>query len=222
MKTMICILLDRSGSMQGQEDDVVGGVNAFIEEQKALPDPATITLVRFDSLAVERFRPMGPLSEAKPIGRADFLPRGGTPLLDAVGRTIAELDEDWKREQPERCVMVIVTDGQENQSIEFTRDKVKSLIRSRQDSGKWAFVYLGADVDAFAEAGSLGIPLSNSANFVKTSAGISAMYSAASGATRMMRETGKTVADLGGNIEEDGTVTKAQDKLAAGSWAPPA
>lgn len=222
MKTMICILLDRSGSMQGQEDDVVGGVNAFIEEQKALPDPATIALVRFDSLAVERFRPMGPLSEAKPIERSDFAPRGGTPLLDAVGRTIAELDEDWKREQPERCVMVIVTDGQENQSIEFTRDKVKGLIKARQDSGKWAFVYLGADVDAFTEASNIGIPMANAAGWTKTSAGISAMYSAASGATRMMRETGQTVASLGGNIEEDGTVTKAQDKLAAGSWAPPA
>src|SRR3990167_6944268 len=98
MKTMICLILDRSGSMHGRENDVIGGVNSFIEEQKKLPDPASIAFVRFDTEAIERFRAMGPLSEVQPLTLADYQPRGGTPLLDAVGTTIAKLDDDWKTE----------------------------------------------------------------------------------------------------------------------------
>lgn len=219
MKTMICVLLDRSGSMAGQESDVVGGVNTFIEEQKKLPDPATIALVRFDSEGVERFRAMENLADAKPITAADFQPRGSTPLLDAIGKTIGDLDADWVREQPDRCVMVIVTDGQENYSREFNLAKVKELIKARQDSGKWAIIYLGADVDAFSEAGGLGIPMANSAGYTKTAAGNKAMYSTLSASVGVMRATGATVAhNLAKNIGEDDPSTPAK----TGPWTPPA
>lgn len=207
MKTMICLILDRSGSMAGRETDVIGGVNSFIEEQKKLPDPASVAFVRFDTQAIERFRPMMALSEVKPLITDEFQPRGGTPLLDAVGQTVTALDEDWKREQPERCICVIVTDGQENSSREYTKSKIKELIQSRQDSGKWAFIYLGANVDAFAEACSMGISLSNIGGYQNTSLGNKALYSTVSDSVFTMRQTGTTVAhNLGGNIGEDGTL----------------
>lgn len=210
MKAMICLILDRSGSMGGREDDVVNGVNSFLTEQKALPDPATISMVRFDSEATERFRPMQDLKEAPPLTRADYRPRGGTPLLDAVGSTITALDDDWKREQPERCIVVIVTDGQENASREYTKQKIKELIEARQESGKWAFIYLGANVDAFAEAGSMGINPSNSAGYNATAKGLASTYGTVSESVRHMRQTGLTVAhNLGGKIEDDGSLTKA-------------
>lgn len=221
MKTMICLLLDRSGSMNGREADVIGGVNAFLAEQKALPDPASIAMVRFDSMGIERFRAMGPLNEAKELTAADYQPRGGTPLLDAVGSTIVKLDDDWKAEAPERCIMVIVTDGQENESREYTKAKVAELIKARQDSGKWAFIYLGANVDAFSEAGSMGIAAANTGGYVASAQGMSAMYAATSESVRHMRTTGATLsANLGGNIREDGTLDKPQSVAGVSKTAP--
>ena len=239
MKTMICLILDRSGSMGGRENDVVNGVNSFIEEQKNLPDPACIAFVRFDTEATERFRPMQALAEVQPITRADYVPRGGTPLLDAVGKTIAALEDDWKREQPERAIVVIVTDGEENSSHEYKKEKIKEMIQARQESGKWAFIYLGANVDAFAEADRMGIALANAAGYTNTSAGNRAMYATASSGVRQMRATGQNVAhNLGGDIAEDGSLTQRQPKTpvpphatktqawtapqAAGPWTPPA
>lgn len=234
MKSLICLVLDRSGSMGGRENDVVNGVNAFIEEQKKLPDPASIALVRFDSEATERFRLMQPLADMKPLAHEEYQPRGGTPLLDAVGKTMADLDEDWKREQPDRAIMVIVTDGEENASREFTKDKIKAMIESRQESGKWVFIYLGANVDAFHEAASMGVHLANTANYANTEAGVKSMYAAASASVISMRATGQVLADnLGGDIGEDGKLkrkstlplsSKIQGTTAVSqsAWIPPA
>lgn len=233
LKTMICLILDRSGSMSGRENDVVGGVNTFIEEQKKLPDPASIAFVRFETGHIERFRPMQALSEVKPLTRAEYVPSGGTPLLDAVGSTITALDEDWKAEKPDRAIVVIVTDGEENASKEYTKAKIQALIKARQDSGLWAFIYLGANVDAFSEAAAMGINLSNSAGYQNTSAGTKSLYATASASVGRMRMTGATVAhNLGGNIGEDGsldtqppkpqpTVAAAPPAAMASTWVPP-
>src|SRR5262245_22685642 len=203
MKAIICLILDRSGSMGGRETDVVNGVNSFIEEQRKLPDPASIAFVRFDSEAVERFRPMVNLKECALLTADDYKPRGGTPLLDAVGTTIARLDEDWKAEKPERAIVVIVTDGQENASREYTKAKIQEMVKARQDSGKWAFVYLGANVDAFHEAGSMGFAAANTAGYRSTAKGTRSMYERVSQSVRCMRTTGATMAhNLGGDIDE--------------------
>jgi uncharacterized protein YegL len=237
MKTMICLILDRSGSMAGRENDVIGGVNTFLDEQKKLPDPASIAFVRFDTEGTERFRAMGPLSETQPLTAADYQPRGGTPLLDAVGTTIVKLDDDWKAEQPERCILVIITDGEENSSREYTKAKIKEMIESRQTSGKWAFIYLGANVDAFHEAGQMGIMAANTAGYVSSAKGTRSTFSAASASVGNMRTTGATLADnLGGNLDEetgkvDKTVAAPKSKSSpakpwtapqpAGPWTPP-
>lgn len=227
MKTMICLILDRSGSMGGRENDVINGVNSFLEEQKKLPDPASIAFVRFDSEAIERFRPMQALGEVKPLAREEYQPRGGTPLLDAVGRSIAQLEEDWKAEKPDRAIVVIVTDGEENSSKEYTKAKIQALIKARQDSGLWAFIYLGANVDAFAEAGSMGISTANTAGYTNTAAGNKAMYATFSASVGRMRSTGATLAhNLGGNIDEDGGVNAKgvpapASTAPSATWAPP-
>jgi uncharacterized protein YegL len=224
LKTMICLILDRSGSMSGLEDDVVGGVNAFLAEQKKLPDEATIAFVRFDSVAVERFREMVPLQECRPLEREEFQPRGHTPLLDAVGFTIAGLEEDWKRLQPDRAIVAIVTDGKENFSREFSKPTVKALIEARQASGKWAFLYFGANVDAFAESATLGISRFNSSAYRSTRPGTSRMFSTMSESLKRMRTTGSTSAhNLGGNIgEQPADAPKPPDEdSASGTGKPP-
>lgn len=222
MKTMICLVLDRSGSMGGRENDVIGGVNAFIDEQKKLPDPASMAFVRFDTGNIERFREMKPVDQVEHLQKPDFMPRGGTPLLDAIGQTINALEEDWKREQAERAIMIIVTDGEENASKEFTKDKIKALIKARQDSGLWAFVYLGANVDAFHEAGLMGIAAANTAGYTSTAAGTKAMYAGASAATTHMRASGSNVSlNLGKNIGEDDQSARAPTAAAQATWTAP-
>lgn len=241
MKAMICLILDRSGSMGGRESDVVGGVNKFLEEQKALPDPASIAMVRFNTKAVERFRAMQSLAEFEPLKPEEFKPRGGTPLMDAIGQTLVALDDDWKREQPDRGILVIVTDGEENSSREYTKTKIKEMIQARQDSGKWAIIYLGANVDAFSEARSMGIFAANSAGYNNTANGINAMYAAASSSVGSMRSSGVMMAsNLGRNIGEGGvdssapqtwvttdavptqpTTPCAWQPPTTGAWAPP-
>ena len=238
MKTMICLILDRSGSMAGREADVIGGVNTFLDEQKKLPDPASLAMVRFDTGGVERFRPMQALAEVQPLTAADYQPRGGTPLLDAIGKTLVDLDTDWKTEQPERAILVIVTDGEENESREYKKAKIKEMIESRQASGKWAIVYLGANVDAFHEAAAMGVSLANSAGYVNTAAGTKQMYATMDCAVATMRKTGNmTASNLGRNIGEDDDqqpqpVIPPQAKpqpsqpwsapQASGPWTPPA
>jgi len=214
-KTMICLILDRSGSMASLQNDVVGGVNTFIVEQKKLPDPAILTAVRFDSegyggtgVSIERFINMKNLQEVQPITTADYVPRGGTPLLDAIGKTIRQLDHDWQEYQPDKCIVVIYTDGQENASVEFSKSKVKQLIEARQGTGKWGFLFLGANMDAVAEASSLGIWASNSAKYVNSGEGLSAAYSTTSDTVGMMRSTGSLKANWGGEIK----TTKEEEK----------
>lgn len=230
MKTMICLILDRSGSMGGRENDVINGVNTFIADQKKLPDPASIAFVRFDSEAIERFRSMASLAECQPLNRDEYSPRGGTPLLDAIGKTLEELDNDWFAEKPDRAVLVIVTDGENNASHKFTKAQIKRMIESRQESGKWAIIYLGADVDAFVEASSMGISTQNTANYKATPMGMRSMYAAASASVESVRKTGFTLSsNLGGDIEEDGQVTRrapsvqqqAQEPLKTEPWTAP-
>ncbi len=219
MKTMICLILDRSGSMAGREGDVIGGINTFLSEQQKLPDPAAIAMVRFDSEAIERFRPMVDLKEIKPLTAEDYKPRSGTPLLQTIGQTLLELEEDWKREKPERAIVVIVTDGHENTPREFTKAQVKQMIEARQESGLWSFIYLGADVNAFDEARGLGIAAANTAGYQKTSGGVKYASASLSAAVGSMRMTGEAFAS---NLNKNmGSAEDGSEDTAANPTTPP-
>lgn len=156
------VLLDRSGSMTSMAADVVGGFNRLLADQQAAGDDARLTLVQFDSgdpqeVLVDAKR----IDRVRPLRPADFQPRGGTPLLDATGRLIARASErvDRRRRAGKRLeaiVVVTITDGEENQSREHTRDGIRRLVESKQAQG-WTFVFLGAGLDAYAEARSIGV-----------------------------------------------------------------
>lgn len=220
MKSLLCLILDRSGSMGGRESDVIGGVNAFIEEQKKVEGEADICLVRFDSEAIERFRPLDDIQKAVPLGRQEYQPRGGTPLLDAVGQTLDELERDFSAGSYDKAILVIVTDGEENSSTKFTKAMVKERIVTAQESGKWGIIYLGANVDAFHEAGQMGIHAANSAGYRNTSVGNAVMYASASTSVSEMRSStsanwgdnaGLGEVDLGSNKDE--AIRKVKSKV---------
>ena len=155
------VLLDRSGSMVAMAEQVVAGFNRLVAEQQADGHDARMTLVQFDDLDIrELVFDAVPIVEVVPLSPRDFEPRGSTPLLDATGaiidraaRRAAELAADGQA--PEQLLVVTITDGEENASRELTRAQVVDLVRAKEAEG-WTFVFLGAGLDAYAEAGSMG------------------------------------------------------------------
>jgi Mg-chelatase subunit ChlD len=147
-------ILDRSGSMETCRDDTIGGFNAFLGEQKV--EGGTLTLILFDH-EYQVVYSAKPIEEVAPMTRDAFVPRGSTALLDAIGKTI----KDTPTGTP---TVVILTDGQENSSHQYTKAHIKDLVEQKTKEG-WTFVYLGANQDAFAEAGGLGIAPSCTVNY---------------------------------------------------------
>ena len=165
--TDITLVIDRSGSMEEIRTDAEGGVNAFIREQARQPGEALLTLVQFDD--EHEFVHRGvPIKEVPPY---TLVPRGSTALLDAVGRAINETGERLAKMpeagRPGLVIFVIVTDGEENASHEFSKAQIKAMIDRQQTKYSWHFTFLGADQDAFAEAGGMGIAANGTANFAK-------------------------------------------------------
>ena len=167
----ITLVIDRSGSMEDIRSDAEGGVNAFIREQAQQEGEAFLTLVQFDDEYDFVHRGI-PIKEAPPY---TLVPRGNTALLDAVGRAINETGERLakmaEQDRPALVIFVIVTDGEENASKEFSKARVKAMIDRQQTTYSWHFTFLGANQDAFAEAGGIGIAASGAASFAKNKVG---------------------------------------------------
>ena len=183
--THIAIILDRTGSMEAIRDDTIGGFNAFLDMQKAELGLATLTLVQFDSQdpyeIVHRFKP---LADVPKLTRETFVPRASTPLLDAIGRGINDLEKGLadlaEDERPSRVVMVIITDGQENASLEFRRDQIRKMIQEKQEKSAWQFVFLSADLDAIGDALESGIVARQTLAHDKDGRGIGAAWASLS------------------------------------------
>jgi len=151
--------------MQQRREDAEGGVNAFIQQQAEEQGAAVLTLVQFDT-EYEILHRGVPIDEV-PEYRLE--PRGMTALLDAVGRAINEtgirLNGLKEADRPGLVIFVITTDGLENSSTEFTRAQIKEMIEHQQSKYGWHFTFLGANQDAFAEAGAMGMPAGAVANY---------------------------------------------------------
>jgi hypothetical protein len=163
--TDITVVMDRSGSMQACRADTEGGFNSFVESQKKLPGSANLTLVQFDTEYDFVHRGV-PIQNVPPF---TLVPRGNTALLDAVGRAIVETGERLaalpEADRPGLVTFVIVTDGQENSSREFNLAQIREKITHQRDVYKWQFTFLGANSDAFADAGEMGIPMAATAQY---------------------------------------------------------
>jgi len=173
----ITILLDRSGSMASVKSDVEGGFARFLGEQRTLPGECRLSLVQFDSEAIEAVYTAQPIAQAPDL---TLVPRGWTPLLDAVGRTIVKTGErlaaEAESQRPGRVLFVIITDGLENASREYTKARVREMVEHQRRAYHWEFLYLGANVDAFAEAGALGISRDFAAAYAPSPAGVAQLF----------------------------------------------
>jgi Mg-chelatase subunit ChlD len=187
------MVLDRSGSMQPVAGDVVGGFNAFLAEQRTAADTARVTLVQFDSQdPYEVLIDGADLATVTDLDPSRYQPRGTTPLYDAVGRAITAADERIAKradrgESHEDQVVAIITDGLENASAVFTHTKVFAMIEDRHDRG-WAFVFIGANQDAYAEGGRVGFVRGNIKEFTHDGPGVKEAFGAMSHETTRFRQ----------------------------------
>jgi Mg-chelatase subunit ChlD len=173
-------------------EQVVAGFNRLLTEQQADGHDARMTLVQFDDQDVrELVFEAVPISEAVPLRPRDFEPRGMTPLLDATGSVIdraarraAELAAAGQ--PPEQLLVVTITDGEENASRELTRGKVVELVRAKEAEG-WTFVFLGAGLDAYEEAGGMGYRARSVQPFASDADGAYIAFRSLSDRTRLMR-----------------------------------
>lgn len=198
--THISVVLDRTGSMEPIRDDVIGGFNALIEDQQRLEGTASLTLVQFDSEdPYEVIHHFALLEEVPRLTRETYVPRAATPLLDAIGRCIIDLDLGLSRmapeERPENVVVVIITDGRENSSKEFRRDGIVKMVNDRQERSGWQFVFLSADLDAIEDAKSYGMQEAAIIAYDRTAQGVmGVMRSSSDRISELRKGTAKKIA----------------------------
>ncbi len=156
--THVVMILDRSGSMNDRRDDIIGGFNSFIEtcrEQRM--DRCEVQYARFDT-EIEPSVFCRPLAEVPPLTPLLYAPRGSTALLDAVGGTVSPIVPN----ADDRYIVIVFTDGYENASREWTKEKVSALIKAREALGNWTFAFFGAEIDAWGEGAGMGFAAGNS------------------------------------------------------------
>ena len=164
--------------MRGSEDDTIGGFNSLIQREKEKGFNTRVTTVLFDD-HYEMLYKRKDINEVSELTREDYWVRGCTALLDAIGKTINTLD----RELDNKVLFVIMTDGMENSSREFTKEHVRNLINNHD----WEFLYIGADIDSYSEAGSIGIKKSRVANYAKSKRGFDDVYNSIENASCCLR-----------------------------------
>lgn len=199
---IICII-DRSGSMISIKSDAEGGINQFLTEQKDVPGEANLTLVEFDF----EHNKIHDQVNLKSVDKYILSPRGSTALLDAIGFTLNSQPEFPKGT---KVIVVIVTDGEENSSQEYTHGQILNLITERREQG-WEFLFLAADQDAIQVGTSFGIASNKTANFSKSSVGARALCSNVSTYTTSYR-TGEFTVDSAVNLNDRQKEIEAQEE----------
>jgi len=197
-------------------NDVIGGFNTFIDEQIRNGADARMTIVQFDSQDPQDVTIWGaPLPEITHLDSQSFVPRGGTPLLDATGLLIGRTMVDQAARvaaglQAEDIIFVTITDGEENQSREFNLAQIRELIEKRTQEG-WAFIYLSAGIDAYADAAQMGIHSGDTQQWKRDGKNARLAFSSTSDAVSNMREKKRrmentargTAFETGKHAEED-------------------
>ena len=204
--TEIVFILDKSGSMSGLEKDTIGGFNSMLTKQQELDQECFITTVLFDNnyeLLHDRIN----LKAVSPLTNKEYSIGGSTALLDAIGKTINKLISVQKHTaqeyQAEKVMMIIITDGEENSSREYSADKIKSLIENQKTKYGWEFIFLGANIDSVETASAIGIDADRATNYHADKAGVSVNYMAMSDVVKNVRTKGSINKDWKKKILSD-------------------
>lgn len=191
--TELVFILDKSGSMAGLESDTIGGFNSMLNKQKALDGECRITTVLFDN-RYELLHDRIDIRAVSPMTDREYQVGGSTALLDAIGQTVHKLAAVQKNTaeeyRAEHVMFVIITDGEENSSREYSAQKVKAMIQEEREKYGWEFVFLGANIDAVETAGRFGIAADRAVDYVPDGAGTELNFQAMSETVACFRATG--------------------------------
>ena len=206
-KMELVFILDRSGSMGGLESDTIGGFNSVLEKQrKDKNGQVNVTTVLFDN-EYELLHSKIPIQQVKPLTEKEYFVRGSTALLDAIGKTISQVKAEQNKlnskERSGKILFVIITDGMENASKEYTVNAVKKLISEQKEKENWEFLFLGANIDAIKTAESFGIEKSRAAQYKSDSIGTQLNYDSINNAVEEFRLNNKVNDSWKDKIEED-------------------
>ena len=162
-KTLVAFLLDETGSMGICRDSTIEGFNEYIRGLREDKDSKyRFTLVKFDSQrGMTTVHSNAKIKNVPLLSSETYIPGGGTPLYDSIGHIV---DDTEKSAHDRKVIVVIMTDGEENASREWDRKRISDLIEKKQSNG-WAFMFLGANQDAWQSAGSIGIPMASAASY---------------------------------------------------------
>jgi uncharacterized protein YegL len=203
--TEIVAILDRSGSMEHLTNDTVGGFNSFLKEQKEIPGEAVLTTVFFND-SYKLLHDRVNIKDVKPITNKEYIAQGSTALLDALGKTINDIGlklyNTQENDRPGKVIFFIITDGEENASKEFSKEKVKEMVELQKNTYSWEFIFMGANIDSFAAASSIGISVDRSFNIAEDAEGIVCAQVAMSAAVSNLRRYHSIDAEEGENFRE--------------------
>lgn len=187
--TELVFIVDRSGSMCGLESDTIGGFNATLDSNRKVKGDAVVSTVLFNG-ETSVLHDRCPIGEVPNLTEDDYVPRGNTALLDALGGAIRHIAMVQRympeSHKPGKTIVVIITDGLENASCEYSLKQVNAMVKEREKAG-WEFLFLGANMDAVEEAGRLGIAHDRAATYMADKAGSALAYEAVAQATRSIR-----------------------------------
>jgi Mg-chelatase subunit ChlD len=184
--TLLVLVVDRSGSMESIRSDMEGGIKRLLEDQVTQPGACYVTLAQFDT----EYELLYQAIPAAEVTGYQLIPRGRTALLDAIGRTIGEvrvsIDQVPVNRRPDHVVFAVVTDGLENASREWSRQKVMDAVKERSEAG-WHFSFLGANQDAIHEGGSLGVSAASAMTYDASAHGVVGAMSSLGASVRRLR-----------------------------------
>ena len=204
--TEMVFILDRSGSMSGLESDTIGGFNSLIEKQKKEAGKCFVSTVLFSD-TMQTVHDRVALKNIEKMTEEDYVPMGCTALYDAIGNTVAHITNIHryirKEDVPANTVFVIITDGYENASREYTHKKVKELVENKKQKEGWEFMFIGANIDAAATAETIGIGRNMAANYCADERGTGVVFEALAAPLAACRASKKVDANWSAEIEAD-------------------
>ena len=174
--THVMIILDRSGSMEACRDETISGFNEQVQKitgkakSDGVADSTFVTLALFNS-EVEYVRFADPVSTLGKLTSEYYVPDGTTAMIDAIGMTLSRFDREVKDTEDTNYLVIVISDGEENDSQEFTYEHAAEMIQKRRKTGRWTFTYMGANQDLSDLSRRMSIPKSNMAAYTSSRRG---------------------------------------------------
>lgn len=204
--TELVFILDKSGSMAGLESDTIGGFNAMIEKQKKEEGECLVSTVLFSNRSEVLYDRIG-VEDIPEMTEKDYYVGGGTALIDAIGGAIHHIGNIHKyarnEDVPSKTLFVIITDGMENASHNYSSDTVKKMIERQKKKYGWEFLFLGANIDAVETARHFGIDENRAVSYRSDSVGTKLNYEVISETVCCLRGDGVILDDWKDRVERD-------------------